>query len=221
MQLQKLLVLAASAGLFSAGVRSDFSSPLALHSLTGVLSEYFANVVSTVNVFYYGKSGLSEKLAQSLLKKNLNGLYVNVVRGSEEAQWKTQLKTSSILVFDSVKVFKEACENIEWQGDPKNRYKHLVYVPHLKESDIVESIKNGFEIDNVDFLMNETPQSIELVASFMFTAEKCRDNQLKTINRFTRSNKSWKNSDFYPRKYQNLYNCSLTVAKSSYPGHPG
>lgn len=89
----------------------------------------------------------------------------------------------------------------------------------MTSTDVIESIKNGFDIDQVAFLMNETKKSIDLVSSFMFTTEKCRHNQLSTINWFDGRRKSWKTQDFYPKKYRNFHNCSLSAVMkvAAYP----
>ena len=47
----------------------------------------------------------------------------------------------------------------------------------------------------------------------MFTKQKCRQLQLKTINRFNVDTKKWKKSIYYPKKYQNFHGCELTIAK--------
>lgn len=73
------------------------------------------------------------------------------------------------------------------------------------------SQSKSFSIDSVSFLLNETEKSIELVSSFMFTPHACHTNQLVTINRFNKITMRWSNSDFYPKKYQNLHKCVLSV----------
>jgi hypothetical protein len=90
------------------------------------------------------------------------------------------------------------------------RHKHLVYVPKAQVLDVAENIQNGFLIDQVGFLANETKNSIDFVTSFMFTSLACRKNQFVTINKFTRINMTWTDSAFYPKKYRNFHNCKLT-----------
>ena len=88
----------------------------------------------------------------------------------------------------------------------------MVHVPGLKTFDISETIDDGFEIDHVNFLMNEDKESIELVAGFMFTEHACRELQLKSINRFDRKTSKWENSTFYPEKYRNFHGCELKIS---------
>jgi hypothetical protein len=71
-------------------------------------------------------------------------------------------------------------------------------------------MRSSFAIDNVNFLMNESEKSIELVTGFVFSPKKCRFNQFLSINRFENSSMEWETSNFYPDKYRNLHKCDLT-----------
>ena len=78
------------------------------------------------------------------------------------------------MVFDSVERFVNNASAILWVKNNRNRNDHLVYVPGLTTSDIMQTfVNNGYEIDHVNFLMHETDNSIELVTSFMFTPQAC------------------------------------------------
>lgn len=139
-------------------------------------------------------------------------------RDSEDVMflpWNNILLKSSVLLFDSPERYKEGTANIKWLGNRWFRYNHIVYALNLTKADVIEVTKDGFEIDAVAFLMNETAESIELVSSFMFTAEKCRHNQLKTINRYNARASAWEKRDFYPPKYRNFFNCTLTFLYKS------
>ena len=114
-----------------------------------------------------------------------------------------KLRTSTIALFDSVESFI---------ANALKRNQHLVYVPGLSESDIIEAIPDGLVIDQVNFLLNE----IELVTSFMFTYHSCRELEFETINRFNLSSKSWETSVFYPKKYENFHGCVLYIADQDF-----
>lgn len=91
------------------------------------------------------------------------------------------------------------------------RLKHLVHIRDASVRDI-ELIQDGFSIDNVGFLLNETEKSIELVTSFMYTQTKCRSNQFnKKINKFERATMEWEKKTFFPDKYSNFHGCNLTI----------
>lgn len=188
---------------------STKSENLVLGAINSLLLEYFVNASAKVDLISYG---ISDKLIDEMLRNKPETISVQVSKGGRNFQWNNQLNISSIAVFDSAQNFKETVKNMKWLSNPRMRHKHLVYAPGLSVSDIVENIKNGFDIDQVGFLMNETKKSIELVASFMFTPQKCRSNQLVTINRFMRNTMKWENTNFYPRKYRNFHSCRLNVA---------
>ena len=96
-----------------------------------------------------------------------------------------------------------------WVSQPRNRYKHLVHISNASVKDIAESFQNGFLIDSVGFLINETENSIELVSSYMFTESACHSNKFLTVNRFHKYTRRWESANFFPKKYRNFYGCSL------------
>lgn len=183
---------------------------LANQAIDGILQNHFAKDVSKVDVINYGKS---DALIDGLLRNMPATITVKVSKGGKNFPWKNQLNISSIALFDSAQNFNETVKKIKWLSNKRMRYRHLVQVPGLRVADVKEIIQNGSLIDQVSFLMNETEQSIDLVASFWFNPERCRSNHLVTINRFTRKTMRWENSNFYPKKYQNFHGCNLTVAK--------
>lgn len=189
---------------------------LASLAINSILNNHFANDEPKVDVIYFGKKGgTSETMMDEILKYKSNSVSVKVSKGGKEYPWMSQLNVSSITIFDSPKIFKETVQDIKWLSNPQRRHKHLVYAPKLTAKDIIENIADGFSIDNVNFLLNETEKSIKLVSSFMFTSSKCHTNQLVTINRFISNTKSWEGWRFFPQKYQNLHGCRLTVGTDS------
>ena len=85
-------------------------------------------------------------------------------------------------------------------SNERHRNQHLVYVPGLTTSDIIQTFDDAFEMDRVNFLMNETDNSIDLVTGYMFSPQACKKVQLKTINRFDFQTLEWGNSIFLPKE---------------------
>lgn len=180
-----------------------------------VLNDYFTNNSAKIDIVYFGeRSGLAEKLVYEILR-NQNGLIsLRVFKELQENLLREELDVSLLVIFDSVAAFVKNVGNIPWLSNKRMRFKHLVYVPKLNVADITSNVENGFDIDQVSFLINETEKSIKLVSGFMFTSEKCRVNQFKMINVFERETMRWNNSNFYPRKYPNFFNCLIRVHNS-------
>jgi hypothetical protein len=67
------------------------------------------------------------------------------------------------------------------------------------------------------FLMN-SQREIQLATLEWFTEISCNTQQLKIINSFSKSRKSWKNTLEVPEKFQNLFGCELIflIFDSSY-----
>lgn len=193
----------------SARIKSDSLVP---YAIARILTEHFAKTPWKVDLIQYGnKSEISEKCIDKILRIQNGSTVLRITTG-----WKINLKTSTILLFDSVKSFKNIIPNVRWITTflGSIRHPHLVYVPNITQSDIAEviGVENGpYNVDQVGFLINETEKSIDLATFFMFTQSACRSNQLVTINRFNLSS-GWENSTFYPDKYENFHGCVLTVA---------
>ena len=211
------------------------------YAINAIIEKHFAapnaNWQGKVNIHWFGKetsevTAIIDKLLK--IKSSTTSIKVTQENFSHE-QKKIDLGESSIVFFDSMQTFKENALKVEWVSNPRQRTHHLISVPGLTEPDVIETFPDGFFIDNVNFLMNEIKNSVDLVASFMFTEDgpeydteyktddvtedytedgdsRCRKLQLKTINRFNMNVSKWENSIFYPKKYENFYDCNLNVA---------
>lgn len=178
-----------------------------------ILSEYLSNNSNSIDLIHFGvKSGKSEVLLTEVLSIKTDSTAIKVSKCGKEYPWKINLNISSILTFDSVKNFEEFRDKIVWQTNKATRHQHFVHIPNVTIDDL-ENIQEGFSIDCVHFIMNETRNSIKLVTGFMFTAGRCRINHFVTINRFMRSSIRWKSSVFRPEKYQNFHGCNLVLGK--------
>lgn len=197
---------------FVEGKKSDQSKSVIAEAINGILETYFVNNSPKIDLVYFGNNRQNEKLVNDILRMKPSTILMDVSEGGSKFPWKNRLNVSSILLFESAQSFKKVVKDIEWLSNKEQRFAHLVYSPGISTSDIEESIKDGFSIDKVEFLMNETKHALDLVSSFMFTAEKCRSNQLQIINRFTRSNLTWESSNFYPKKYNNFHGCDINIA---------
>jgi hypothetical protein len=104
-----------------------------------------------------------------------------------------------------------------FQPNLLKRHRHLIYI-HNATIETVEITKSRhFFIDRVDFLVNETENSIDLVTAFMFSPGVCRENKFRVVDRFTRYNRKWENQNFFVEKYKNLHGCPINFANHS--GH--
>lgn len=183
----------------------------ASRAISSILGENFLKTSQAVDLISFGvKSGKSEILMTEILRCQSH-LTVTTKFGAVDPS-KRNLNTSSVLVFDSVENFEKFRDDIVWQTHNATRHEHLVYIPNVTVADL-EKIQDGFSIDTVNFVMNETQESIDLVTGFMFSPNKCRSNQFVTINRFVKSIMQWKSSAVSVRKYQNFHGCNLVLGR--------
>ena len=167
-----------------------------VYAIHSIMNEHFATPSATsqgrIDVAWFGKG--FPKLVEKLLKiKNTTTAikFFRVIALNDTFY----LPNSVIAIFDSVDRFKANAHYIKRATNREQRTHHLVYVPKLKYSDIINTFPAGFLIDHVSFLMNKTENSIECVTAFMFSPFfTCRQLQLETINRFDLNTLKWENA---------------------------
>lgn len=183
-----------------------------VRAISTILENYFEKNSWRVDFVIFGeKNGSSVRLLNEILKDGKYSITMQVLMAGPKYPWNYKLNSSTIVLFDSLRFFKASFYKIQWQTNTQARFRSLVYSPLLSKNDIENVIIDGFDIDYVNFLLEETLGYIDLLSSFMFSIENCRVNQLKVISRFDVSTFQWNNTNFYPNKYQNLFNCSLDV----------
>ena len=189
------------------------------YAINAIIEKHFAsanaNWQGKVNIYVFGKETqeimtIIEKLFK--IKSATTSIMVHKDDLNKHKSYSLG-DTSSIVLFESVSEFKTGASKLGWLTRYRQRTHHLVFVPSMNISDIGEAFFHlEFVTDSINFLMNETENSIELVAGFMFTPKLCRELQLETINRFNMNVSRWEKSIFYPKKYENFYGCNLNVA---------
>lgn len=195
--MKKSFLLALAYFYFPVDLRK--ASHVALDAISNIIRADFASFSGRVDFLSFGDNRDDESLVVKV---------ISFIGDAVDADM------SSVLLFDSLVQFKENEGKILWKTHNSKSYRHLAYVPDATTKDIEESVEDGWSIDNVAFLLNESEKSIDLATSFMFTKKTCRQNQLVTINRFTNK---WTNEFFFPEKYANLHSCSLTFATAECP----
>jgi hypothetical protein len=94
---------------------------------------------------------------------------------------------------------------MKWNHLQVSRNRFLIYIPKVE----LFNIGLGMASNKIDFLVNETPQSIDLATVFMYSPGACFQPQFEVVNRFTRTRMKWENSNFFVEKYRNFYNCPI------------
>jgi hypothetical protein len=203
----------------SAFGRIRASGSLAPLAIKGIIDGYYAANVHGTEVINFGKqNGVGEETIGEILKLQKQPMPVKSSwLGSERPKSeKIQLNSPSILIFDSLENFKQTQGRINYQPRKFKRFSHLVYIPGADAKMIESHLTDDDLMDTVNFVVNETPQSIDLITSFLFSPVACYKNQWKIINRFTSERRRWENSDFYPEKYENLHKCELVIGRDPF-----
>ena len=184
------------------GVKND---KLLVYSICGLLNEHFSKrrFARHVDVILTGNE--NSFTVDKILRIKNDSTNVRVNKGVPDF-----LVTSTILFFDSMESFLTNIKQINFNFQQFTRYDHLIYISNANIEEL-ESLNDDVVNFNVAYLLNHTENSIDLATSFLFTKENCRKNRLVFINRFEKSTMRWKNSNFYPEKFQNLNNCTLNV----------
>ena len=223
MKLKRSFVIVLLTALLSlaSGEKKDSVVPYAINA---IIKQHYVNLETfpgRVDISFIGDNNFefSELLDKLLKIKSANTKVTVSITELDKSFFKPdkffELGDSGIVFFDSVERFVASASSICWVSDERHRNQHLVYVPGLRTSDIIKTFVDGFEIDSVNFLMHETDNTIELVSSFMFTPQACKELQLRTINRFDLQTLEWENSIFYPNKYESFHGCEFTIPQES------
>lgn len=90
---------------------------------------------------------------------------------------------------------------------------HLIVVPNHSSVDPNEIVYLFWKklLINVSFLL--VGNSKILMQTFIpYNAENCNDTKLKTINWFNETSQTWHTNDFFPKKINNFYGCTIKIA---------
>ena len=189
---------------------------LASYAINAIIEEHFTSLQAShpgyVDIVYFGqRNDQFEALLRLKSATTVTSIY-NYEKGQTEDDF-YQLRESSVVFFESVELFKKCASMVKWEFNREKRYQHLAYAPGLQLDDLYESNLNGFSVDHVSFLVDESETSISLVTDYMFTQGGCRSSFFEPINSFELSTLKWEHSIFYPKKYQNFHGCELTIKK--------
>jgi hypothetical protein len=186
------------------------SNSLAASAIKVIIDEYFSLHDHKIDVINFGSNhGAGEKILTTIFKFENQSIAIINKKCARNSNKKIRLSSSSILIFDSPENFKLHAGFIDWQQHSTKLLRHLVYI-HQGQIDDVKVLNNtDLSIDQVNFLVNETRDSIELVTAFMFGPNECWKNRFKVVNKFTRTNMRWKTLTFYKEKLKNLHGCPI------------
>jgi hypothetical protein len=193
-----------------ANTRSD--ELLVPYAIKAIIDEYFAKNVHEIEVINFGvRNGRGDETIGRLLRLGNQRMPMKVIRdvGEQFESDEYKLNTSSIVLFDSPENFNRTQHRIVFQHGYLISHPHLVHIHNAEIEDIQVVAHKNYTIDKMIFLVHETLHSIQLATSYMFTPEACHENQFKVINRFTRGQKRWENSNFFVEKYRNFYKCQV------------
>jgi hypothetical protein len=184
---------------------------LVVAAINGILTQYHVkNQVSRIEIKFLGKFGSS---AETIVDKLVSSLPFELSYSVTTSLTVDYSNAATIFIFDNIELFKslESWTERQFIGYEGEWHQHIVYAPGLNVELIQEMFVENSGISEVAFLTSYKGSSIELATSHWFTSKKCNDNQIKTINRFSRKTRLWENNNFYPDKFKNFHNCTLDV----------
>lgn len=136
-----------------------------------MMTEYFVKNSPQVNIIHFG-SKLSKRLVDEIMRKKYDFFTVKILEANFENDKIHKLGTSTVALFDSAITFNSTMENIEWMNPRSGVHnKHLAYIRNSTTNEITEIIRSKLNIDNVNFLLNESEESIDLVSPHKFSSK--------------------------------------------------
>jgi hypothetical protein len=192
---------------------------LVVSAIRLLLVEYFVANCPKVDLWIIGEyNGFAETIVDDLLQSLPEDISVKVTRDKSLVKF---AETSTIFLFDSIEQFYRLSNELPIFVDSQGIwFKHLFYAPGLTSGDVSKEFQMNQYIGEVGFLFDSNKSSIELATAYWFTPQACHENQIITINRYSRDTRRWENSNFYPNKYQNFHGCIIEVLYSEDSTNP-
>lgn len=184
----------------------DVESEVIVEAVNGMLLGYFGKTPSIVDIVYSGTK--SQMISEKILRTKSERQFVTV---NDITKVYIDFASPTILLLETKDHFHHYMKYMTWITWDGLWHKHLVYAPGLTANDILRHHKTNTSISEVDFLINYNGSAIELASAFMYTQDKCGENQMKSINRFLLKQMEWEGGEFYPEKYRNFHGCELDV----------
>lgn len=200
------------------------SDDILIEAVTSVITNYFMKRTSTLN-FCSASSGLYEKaVTQDLINRVIDKVDTNIIIQLQDFTHIKQMKTPrthNVFFIDNYESFRSLFgamkpENFEYQGY------YLVVITDYYKSQLsgVKSILSDFWnifIVNVNILTkSEDGRSAQLYTYFPYTESFCSKVKPILWNRFENGGFLIE-SEWFPNKMENLFNCSLKVVSFNIP----
>jgi hypothetical protein len=185
-------------------------------AIKGIIDEYYSSNDHQIQVVNFGtRNEAAENTIEKLFK--LSSTSISIQLSNHAFSSRIRLNISSILLFDSPEHFNRLKNTIMWQPNSKTTFRHLVYFPKGEIKDI-ETFQSAY-IHAIDFLVDESRNSIKLVTAFLFSPGACRKIRINVINRFTRGRMKWENSNFFLEKFKDFHKCNISVGYNKHSVH--
>jgi hypothetical protein len=172
-------------------------------AIKAILSDHFAANEPQVDLFFCGPT--SAELANKLLRERPPETSFKVIK--LDTVQEIEIDSPSIFLFDST-----------WHYEIFDM--HNNFSENVKENQIVfignASIdylaQNGLDQNQQNFIRVVNGTTVDFVTSFRFSPGNCNVNVYKTTNQFSTDTMRWQSPTFFPEKYRNFHNCSLSLA---------
>lgn len=217
-----LLPLIIFVGVMSQKVKNFQKEDFAvLKAIVQMLEVHYVREKPNIQLIFCGNN--SEILARNLLREMPMGISVQPTK-LETLKKFVIVRFPAIILLDSEDYTNELRRSMRLAPGAQYYENLLYYIPHRGFNDFFSILENATQyLDTNMYLKVIDDTTVDLVASFMFEPGKCRQAELKTINRFSLKNMKWSNETFFPRKFENFNGCTLVVGNISTeynePGH--
>ena len=180
-------------------------------SMSAFIQQCFA--VLTSHIYFISTN---PKTSNDLLNQAIMGSAAKVTVQLEHVSNLTKLNDRKryfvVLFIDDFKSFTKILIKMT-----SNLFKLKGYFLIVLTNGSIPDIQNIFHvcwklyIHNVDVLVEED-YSVKLITFIPFKPLRCNDESPMVINEFPINTAQWKNKEFFPRKFNNLFNCSVKIA---------
>lgn len=206
--MEKLVLLVALLFVFNGTLADEFV-------IKSSLSEIVKSFFSEKRLYFLIDESADGEILNQVLSENFN-VTVQIERFNEIKQQPQRRRNVVILIesFDSFARLDDILTDTQFNFDGF----FLIVCLNINRNQMNSMFRRLWEkfIYNVSLLSCCSNGLVTLQTFMPFNVENCFDTNSKVINVFHQETKRWKTKDFFPRKFENLYNCPIRFTSYEY-----
>jgi len=165
-----------------------------------------------IDIITFGTQTFDE-LISTVTSAHKSSITFRIMKANENQDWKLRLNQSSLLLFDSLEVYKQFADKFDYCNPQVSaQRRNVVYFPKINFESFKTISIGSFCMFRATFVIDS--ENSEWIYQYKFDYYiygKCSQVLLEIMNMFSRSQLQWKNQTFFTENMKNFNNCSMSV----------